>query len=154
MDWFRYFVMLDPNWDWTTLTRDSFELLFEQSIQIHSSIYGGDDPDLEAFHKHGGKLLIVHGWSDQYVPAQKTIDYYRAVKRRMGSATAESLRLFLVPGADHGFRSRVPSPTPETMISALINWVEKGHAPSTLDAKQFDDTGSMIKQRVLHAYAD
>jgi pimeloyl-ACP methyl ester carboxylesterase len=154
LDWFRYFLVLDPNWDWTTLTRAEFELLFEQSIEEHSSIYGGDDPDLTAFDARGGKLLIVHGWADQVVPPQESIDYFRQVEKRMGGAqrTANFLRMFLVPGGDHGFFSRVPSPSPEEMIGALLLWVEQGRAPDKLTIDLPAKKGKPTKARPLFRY--
>ena len=154
LDWFRYFLVLDPKWDWTTLTRAEFELLFEQSIEEHSSIYGGDDPDLAAFHARGGKLLIVHGWADQIVPPQESIAYYSQVERRMGGAqrAAEFVRLFLVPGGDHGFVSRVPSPGPAEMIGALLAWVERGHAPDRLLVDLPAKKGEPTKTRPVFPY--
>jgi hypothetical protein len=136
LDWFRYFLVLDPKWDWTTLTRGEFELLFQQSIEEHASIYGGDDPNLTGFRDRGGKLLIVHGWADQFVPPQETISYYKNVQQRMGGPerSAKFARLFLVPGADHGFGTPAPAPSPAEMISAIIRWVEQGQAPQKLVA--------------------
>jgi hypothetical protein len=154
LDWFRYFLVLDPRWDWTTLTRDQFELLFEQSIQMYSNTYGGDDPDLTGFHDRGGKLLIVHGWADQDVPAQKSLAYYQAVQERMGGIrpTAEFVRLFLVPGGDHG--SSGVSPAPATisnaaLIASIVRWVERNEAPDNIVTEFYDDHGKILGTRTL-----
>jgi dienelactone hydrolase len=154
LDWFRYFLVLDPHWDWANITRDRYELLFEQSIQIHGSTYGGDNPDLSSFGKRNGKLLIVHGWADQLVPAQETIAYYRAVADRMGGAEtiANFVRLFLVPGADHGFTNEVPAPSTETMITALMAWVERGQPPAQLEAELVGQQNGVQTRRVLAPY--
>jgi hypothetical protein len=154
LDWFRYFLVLDPKWDWTTLTHGEFELLFEQSIEEHGSIYGGDDPNLTGFHDRGGKLLIVHGLADQFVPPQESIAYYRNVQQRMGGSqrTTEFVRLFLVPGADHGFGTLVPAPSPAEMIGAMIRWVEQGRAPGMLVADLLDKRGDPIRTRPLFPY--
>jgi hypothetical protein len=154
LDWFRYFLMLDPKWDWTSLTRDEFELLFEQSIEEHSSVYGGDDPNLAPFRDRGGKLLIVHGLADQIVPPQESIAYYRNVQQRMGGPvrTADFVRLFLVPGSDHGFGAPVPAPSPAEMIGAMIHWVETSQAPKKLIADLPDKKGNPIRTRPLFPY--
>jgi pimeloyl-ACP methyl ester carboxylesterase len=154
LDWFRYFVVLDPDWDWRTLTRDEFQLLFEQSVQMHAGTYGGDDPDLSGFRNHNGRLLIVHGLADQYVPPQASIAYYARVVERMGGRqpTAEFARLFLVPGADHGFSVTVPTPSPGEMIGALIRWVEQDQPPAQLIADQPDRKGQTIRTRALTPY--
>jgi hypothetical protein len=154
LDWFRYFLVLDPQWDWRSVTQAEFELLFKQSVEEHSTIYGGDDPDLMAFRARGGKLLIVHGWADQIVPPQESIAYYRSVEQRMGGARpiSDFLRLFLVPGGDHGFGSPAPSPSPAEMIGALLAWVEQGHAPSQLLADLPAKKGAPKKSRRLLPY--
>ena len=94
MDWFRNFLVLDSKWDWLTLTRADFELLFEQSVEVHASIYGGDDPDLSGFHRHAGRLLIVHGLADEYVPPQESIACYENVQRRSGGPQTHPIILF------------------------------------------------------------
>jgi len=156
LDWFRYFLVLDPKWDWTTLSHEDYELLFEQSIEEHASIYGGDDPDLSGFRAHGGKLLIVHGLADQYVPPQESIAYYQNVQRRMGGAqlTAQFARLFLVPGGNHGFGTPVPTPSPAEMIGAMISWVEEGRAPAMLIADLSDKSGHTTRTRPLYPYPE
>jgi hypothetical protein len=154
LDWFRYFLVLDPKWDWTTLTRGTFELLFEQSIEEHASIYGGDDPNLTEFRDRGGKLLIVHGLADQAVPPQESIAYYRSVQLRMGGSkpTADFARLFLVPGADHGFGTKVPAPSPAELMDTIIRWVERSQAPTILIADLPGKTGAPIRTRPLFPY--
>jgi pimeloyl-ACP methyl ester carboxylesterase len=154
LDWFRYFLVLDPKWDWTTLSRAEFELLFEQSIEEHASVYGGDDPNLSGFRNRGGKLLIIHGLADQIVPPQESIAYFNNVLQRMGGPlrTAAFIRLFMVPGADHGFGSRVPVPSPAEMIGALLHWVERGQAPEQLIADLPDKKGNTMRTRPLFPY--
>ena len=44
-----------------------------------------DNPDLTAFKRRGGKLIIYHGWSDPALSASATIDYYASVSARMGA---------------------------------------------------------------------
>jgi pimeloyl-ACP methyl ester carboxylesterase len=154
LDWFRYFLVLDPNWDWTSLTRGEFELLFEQSIEEHSTIYGGDDPNLTAFRDRAGKLLIVHGWADQVVPPQESIAYFKNVQQRMDGAqpVTEFVRLFMVPGGDHGFTSAVPTPSTGSMMDALIQWVERGRPPQRLDSELVGDDGKVVRARPLFPY--
>jgi feruloyl esterase len=46
---------------------------------------------------------MYHGWSDQNVPPQSTINYYKSVLDKMGSGpqTDSWLRLFMAPGMAH-----------------------------------------------------
>jgi len=154
LDWFRYFLALDPMWDWRTLTRSQWELYFEQSKQEYASTYGGDDPDLTGFRDRGGKLLIVHGWADQIVPPQESIAYYESVQQRMAGSRpiSEFVRLFMVPGGDHGFEGTVPTPSSRVMISTVMRWVEQGQPPERLDAELMGDHGKPIRTRPLFPY--
>jgi feruloyl esterase len=132
--WFRYWLLQDPKWDWTTLNRDSFEQLFNQSVEEFGAVIGTDNPDLNAFKNRGGKLLIVHGLNDQVVPVGGTIQYYRDVEKRMGGPeqVAEFARLFLVPGQGHGFSAKLPAPSTAETVQAITAWIEDGRPPSHL----------------------
>jgi pimeloyl-ACP methyl ester carboxylesterase len=154
LDWFRYFLVLDPKWDWKTLTRGEFELLFQQSIQEHASVYGGDDPNLTDFRDRGGKLLVVHGFADNVVPPQATIAYYNNVLQRMGGPheSVGFIRLFLVPGADHVYATPVPTPSFGAVFEALRQWVEQGSAPGSLLAELIGDDGKLVRTRPLFPY--
>src|SRR5262245_37065724 len=73
LEWCQYFLLQDPKWDWTTLTPSGFEHLWEQSVEEFGAVIGTDDPDLTRFRDRGGKMLIVHGLTDQLIPAEGTI---------------------------------------------------------------------------------
>ena len=109
-EWFQYFLLQDPKWDWTTLTPAGFELLWKQSVEEFGAVIGTDDPDLTRFRDRGGKIIITHGLADQLIPADGTIDYYKRVLQRMGGReeVGRFARLFLAPGVDHGFRGPAP----------------------------------------------
>ncbi len=152
LDWVRFFLVQNPRWDWTTLTRGEFELLWNQSVEQYGTVTGTDDPDLTRFRDRGGKVIIVHGLADQLIPVAGTIDYYQRVQLRMGGAkpAAEFARLFLVPGANHGFTSGGPGPI--GMMEAVIRWVEDGKAPDRIDAELRNETGKLIRSRPVFPY--
>ena len=64
-----------------------------------------------------------------------TVNYYRAVQEELGDEeTLSFFRLFMVPGMTHcGDGSGV---TQFDMIDTLINWVEAGRAPDSIEAKR------------------
>lgn len=152
LDWFRYFLVQDPKWDWTTMTPTVFELLWKQSVEQWDTVFGSDDPDLSRFRDRGGKVIIYHGLADQLIPADGTIDYYKRVQKQMGGPekTEQFARLFLAPGVDHGFRGRGPTPTGQ--FEALIRWVEDGHAPEMLLGERRDPSGKVVGTRPLFPY--
>jgi pimeloyl-ACP methyl ester carboxylesterase len=152
LDWVRFFLVQNPQWDWTTLTRGEFELLWNQSVEEYDSVTGSADPDLTRFRDHGGKAIIVHGLADQLIPVAGTIDYYRRVQLRMGGARSSSAfaRLFLVPGANHGFSGSGPAAV--GTMEAVIRWVEEGKAPDRLRAEWRNEAGKLIRTRPLFPY--
>ncbi|MCI0536118.1 MAG: tannase/feruloyl esterase family alpha/beta hydrolase [Verrucomicrobiales bacterium] len=152
LDWFRYFLLRDSKWDWTTITRAEFELLWNQSSEQYGVVIGTDNPNLTAFRDRGGKIIVYHGLADQLIPAEGTIDYYKRVQQQMGGAdkTAQFARLFLAPGVDHGFRGAGPTPT--GLSDAIIRWVEEGQAPDSIHSELRDKTGNVIRTRPLFPY--
>lgn len=96
-------------------------------------------PDLSAFAKRGGKLIMSAGWEDQTIPPAPIIDYYERVCERDGciGKTKEYFRLFCVPGCAHGGgkgRTITGAPGGERVRKQLIDWCEKGTPPETIDA--------------------
>ena len=90
------------------------------------------DPDLSAFQKHGGKLIMFYGWADQSLDAQMGVDYYESVLTRMGAGTPGFFRLFMVPGMFHcggGIGTSVFD-----MLTPLTKWVEHDTAPERIPA--------------------
>jgi feruloyl esterase len=92
------------------------------------------DATLSAFRKHGGKLLIFHGTADPIFSALESIDYYQRLLRNNGGpgATARWARLFLIPGMNHCAGG--PATDSFDGLAAIVDWVEKGAAPSRIEA--------------------
>src|SRR5947209_19686227 len=151
-EWFQYFLLQDPKWDWTTLTPARFELLWRQSVEEFGAVIGTDDPDLTRFRDRGGKIIITHGLADQLIPADGTIDYYKSVLQRMGGReeAGRFARLFLAPVVDHGLLGAGPTPTGQ--MDAILRWVEEGKAPDKLIAERRDSNGKIIRTRPLFPY--
>jgi feruloyl esterase len=127
-DHFRYFVHEDPNWDWRAfdVARD---LAKSEEKDKHIAALS---PDLKAFKARGGKLLLWHGWIDQLIAAENTINYYNSVLALMGPKQDDWMRLFMAPGMLHC--SGGPGPDHFNALAALERWVEKGIAPAQIEA--------------------
>jgi hypothetical protein len=91
--------------------------------------------NLNTFSSHGGKLLFYHGVSDPWFSAKDTIGYYeRLMEANGGPAQVRNWsRLFLAPGMGHcsGGSATLDS---FDLLSALVDWVEKGTAPDLVKA--------------------
>ena len=96
-------------------------------------VIGAVDPDLSAYHKAGGKLLLWHGWGDAGVPAMGTVKLYEGLQRRLGTAAADRmLRLYMLPGVYHCGNG--PGPDRIDLLTPLMDWVERGAAPGAVTA--------------------
>jgi hypothetical protein len=150
LEWFRYFLTQNPQFDWTTITYDSYERLFDQSVEQFGAVIGTDNPDLTEFKNRGGKSIVWHGWADPLISAEGTIDYYKRVTQTMGGPqrTSEFMRLFLAPGVGHCAGGSGPAPTGQ--MEALLAWVEEGRAPETLTATR--NAAGVTRTRPLCQY--
>lgn len=149
LDWFRYFLAQNPQLDWTGITPAAYENFWDQSVEQFSAVIGTGNPDLTAFRAHGGKAILWHGWADQLITPEGTIDYYKRVQQQMGGAkkTAEFARLFLAPGVGHCAGGAGPAPYGQ--LDTLRAWVEEGKAPETLTAARRDQSGAITRSRPL-----
>ncbi|MGO4305833.1 tannase/feruloyl esterase family alpha/beta hydrolase [Cupriavidus sp. RAF12] len=127
-EFFRDWVYKDANWDWRSFDWDrDVDHVKAQIGPLVDSV----DPDLTAFKRRGGKLILYHGLADPIGNANDTIHYYAAVTRTV-SHTPDFARLFLSPGMGH-CRGGI-GPNTFDAIGALENWVEKGQAPDQIVA--------------------
>jgi hypothetical protein len=61
------------------------------------------NPDLKAFYKRGGKLIVVIGTNDTLASPGAQLDYYQSLIKKMGrNKVDEFARLFVLPQANHG----------------------------------------------------
>jgi feruloyl esterase len=152
MDWFRYFLTQDPKFDGNSVTPAALERYWDQSVEQYGVVIGTDNPDLSAFRDRGGKAIVWHGWADQLISAEGTVDYYTRVQQQMGGPerTAEFIRLFMAPGVAHCAGGAGPAPTGQ--LEALLAWVEEGRAPETLTAVRRDQSGAIVRSRPLCRY--
>ena len=97
-----------------------------------------ETPDLDAFRKRGGKIILYQGTADFQISPLVDIDFYNRIVLRYGqAATDRFLRFFLLPGMGHcsggvGF-SHIGGATgaplrddpDHNMVKALDRWVTK-----------------------------
>ena len=98
VDFFKYFVFNDPNWDWRTFDWDR-DVAYTDA---RDGIPQRHVADLRAFQSRGGKLLMHTGWVDPILPAADVIHYYEQVREDDGRRGEDPGVLPLVHGARHG----------------------------------------------------
>src|SRR5262249_14946585 len=116
----------DPHLDWQQFDLDRDMPIIDKAVGYVDAV----NPDLGAFKKRGGKLLLTHGWAVTGITPETTIWYYDSVLDKMGRNQADWMRLFMVPGMGHcGGGPRV---NPVDSIATLEQWVENGIAPNRM----------------------
>jgi feruloyl esterase len=131
-DTFKYVVYDNPQWDWKTIDFDKDTAALEKKFE---GVVDAVNPDLSAFVGRGGKLILYHGWNDQLIAPENTIDYFNNAAYAMGQAKVdESMRLFMVPGMTHC--SGGDGTSNFDMVAEMERWVEKGQAPERVTASR------------------
>lgn len=111
-----------------------------------STVYAANNPDLGPFARHGGKLLLWHGWSDQHIPPRGTIKYWKAVNEVMGDRVDQFARFYLFPGMAHCGGGLGPNTF--DIVTPLMSWVETNSAPNAIVATN----SSTITSRPVYPY--
>jgi len=138
--WFQYWVFQNPSFDWHTLTEASFNSAFNQSELKFHDVISTDSPDLSAFRDNGGKMITYHGLADQLIFPRGTYNYYNRVTAQMGGLkpTQKFYRFFPFAGNSHcGGNTQMPNAplvNSNDLFAALVNWVENGVAPDSIEA--------------------
>jgi feruloyl esterase len=157
LDYFRYWVYDQPDWNWKSFNWGSDIDAIDAKI---GALFNATNPDLGRFKARRGKLIMFMGWQDPVGAPAEAINYYNDVEARSRGASPQArrddtqsfLRLYMVagmahcaggPGATH-FSSATRDSMPPVrdaqhdMAVALQDWVERGRAPQALIATRFD----------------
>ncbi|PYR03674.1 MAG: hypothetical protein DMG00_25665 [Acidobacteria bacterium] len=135
----------NASYDWKTFDVNA-DL---DKVQSARSALDATDPDLSRFKARGGKIVSYYGWADPALNPLMGIRYYESVMQRVGAPTADFYRLFMVPGMFHCGGGVGPSTF--DAFTPLVEWVEKGTAPSTIIASRIVD-GKVVRTRPLCPY--
>ncbi|CAG1996813.1 unnamed protein product [Fusarium graminearum] len=147
VDWFRYVVYNDPEWDASTYSVDDVR----NAEKLNPSDIRTYPKSLPAFKKRGGKLLSYHGGQDNQITQFNTHRFWN----HMASADRslhDYYRYFPISGMFHcstgpgawaigqggGAPSAgVPFDPEHNVLAAIVAWVEKGNAPQSLTGTKF-----------------
>ncbi|KAF1973663.1 tannase and feruloyl esterase [Bimuria novae-zelandiae CBS 107.79] len=143
VDWFRYVIYNDPNWNPLTLN-DTDYIIAALKNPSNIQTWKGD---LSAVQKRGAKILHYHGQMDAIISSENSPRYYEHVSQTMGLSPAkldDFYRFFRISGMAHcvggdgasaigqrlnAWESTDPS---ENALMAVVDWVENGNAPETI----------------------
>ncbi|KAK4545620.1 hypothetical protein LTR36_002573 [Oleoguttula mirabilis] len=91
-------------------------------------------PDLSAFRKHGGKMIVTQGWADPTNPAIWPIEQFERIQDFFDGDVSDFFNLFMVPGGGHCGAAPYYPGVPGTYhtVPKLVQWVERGETPDEL----------------------
>jgi len=147
LDFWRSWVFDNPEWDPRSFDFDRDLATADRKV----GFIDANNPDLTAFQRNKGKLLIYHGWADPVAPPEDTIRYYESVAKTMGGMEkiASFSRLFMAPGMAHCGGG--PGPNSFDALEAIDKWVTDGTAPQKLVASH-SENGTVDRTRPLCPY--
>ncbi len=144
----RYLVVKDAAFDTFDFDPKPYAKQIVEAVKLLAS----NDPNLGAFQKRGGKLIMLHNTSDLAVSPVATINYFNAVVKTLGRNTVDQFaQLYIVPSGDHGGGGDVPSKV--DLLGMLDNWADGKHAPAEdAIAQEFGSDRQVTRSKPLCMY--
>ena len=147
-------VHQNPNWDWHQLTLDNFTAELKLSDQKFEATASTDSTDLDKVRSRHGKIIHYHGIADPLILPFGSYNYVSRVFERYSVLETQSfMRSFFYPGNGHCGGGAAPLINSTDLFNALVDWVENGHAPDYIVARQ-TLTGGAIRTRKICKYPD
>ncbi|KAF8858787.1 putative feruloyl esterase B-2 [Acephala macrosclerotiorum] len=165
IDWYKYVVYSDPNYTTSDFSISSMEY----AIALDPYNISTSPSDLSPFTAapHNGKMIMWHGGADQEITSFESERFYNQLMTGMNLTSQrmdEYIRFFRIPGVFHcragpgawmigqetgGTTTYDPE---NSILSALIHWVEDGVAPDTLTGTKYidDDTNKAVERQRCH----
>lgn len=133
--------------------KNTDDINFGEDIDTYTAALGpylnSENPDLSAFEKRGGKLIMRSGSADSCVPYTATLDYYERVAEHFGSIekVQSFFKFYIIPGMSHG-----PGPGINILpdpLGQVVSWREKGEAPGMIQGKRVVNGQTEIEMPVF-----
>jgi feruloyl esterase len=142
-------ILKDPTWDYrsTPVDFDRHVALADRSDIARVS---ASNPDISAYVRNGGKLILSGGWNNALVPAGAVLDYYKSVEAKIGTDdTRRAVRLYMVPGMIEC--NGGPGTDTFDLLGVMRRWVEQTQAPNEVVASRIE-YGKVVRTRPLCPY--
>ncbi len=141
----KYFIYNDPKWTYENYNFDTFR----KDTALVAETLNATNPDLSAFRKRGGKMILYSGWSDSAQSGLAMVGYYNGVLAHDHTA-ADDARLFMMPGVEHCFGG--PGPSFVNYLTEIDKWIETSKAPDQVTAYWLDENMQPNGSRPVCAY--
>ena len=142
-------ILKDPAWDYRTSPID-FDRHVALADRSDIARVNASNPDISAYVRRGGKLILSGGWNNALVPAGAVLEYYQRVEAAIGRAnTDRAVRLYMVPGMIEC--NGGPGTDTFDMLAVMRRWVERDLAPREVLASRVE-RGKVVRTRPLCPY--
>ncbi|MEO6151708.1 MAG: tannase/feruloyl esterase family alpha/beta hydrolase, partial [Croceibacterium sp.] len=130
-------------WQWDAATL--------RELSRRGAIYDANNPDLRPLRASGGKMMIWYGAADPAAGVDAMPDYYQRVRDAVGGSAAARafVRMYPIPGVYHCGNGYIPYQL--NLLSAIVDWVERGQAPAQLNTAALLPDGR-VRTRPVFAY--
>ena len=152
IEFMKWFVLADPNWDYKTRP-PNFDSDVALASQPEKSVINADNPNIKEFLERRGKLLLVEGCADAAIAPGGAVNYYNEVVGKLGGSklARASVRLFMVPGMGHCPGTNGAENYDVGTFKILTNWKQSGKAPGELIATRYQG-GKEVGRRLVCSY--
>lgn len=150
-DFYRGGVYNDSSFDVTTVGQDDYRNAL--NLDARHGYPSSFNADLSGFRYFGRKMIMYHGMADPLTSGANTQRYYLKVANQLGidnNEMDEFLRYFRISGMAHcgvgGIsgagawmfgQNGAASDANNNIVNNLVDWVENGNAPDTLEGTKF-----------------
>ena len=142
-------ILKDPAWDYRTSPVD-FDRHVAMADRSDVARVNASNPDISAFVRQGGKLILSGGWNNALVPAGAVVEYYQRVEATIGrDDTQRAVRLYMVPGMIEC--NGGPGTDTFDLLGVMRSWVERKQAPRDVIASRVE-RGTVVRTRPLCPY--
>ncbi len=142
-------ILKDPAWDYRTSPVD-FDRHVAMADRSDVARVNASNPDISAFVRQGGKLILSGGWNNALVPAGAVVEYYQRVEATIGrDDTQRAVRLYMVPGMIEC--NGGPGTDTFDLLGVMRSWVERNQAPREVIASRVE-RGTVVRTRPLCPY--
>ena len=124
---------------------------YAKELRQLSELIDAGNPDLSAFRRRGGKLILKVNTTDYTVNPRWVMDYYEKVQKTMGARTVdEFVRFYVAVGLFHN-RNVGRNPITNALVPGYVDfiamiddWVEHGKAPGGHAGAERDGHGAAL----------
>ena len=157
-DWFRYVVYNNSEWNASTFTVNAATV----AERLNPADIRTWPDDLSEFRDRGGKVVAYHGGQDNQITSFNTERFYQHLARGMQASSSDLdhfFRFFRISGMSHcnsgpgawvigqgggAAAAGIPFEAKNNVLAALVDWVEKGGAPDTIEGVNFVDDSAAL----------